>query len=215
MWSQVFVGIDVAKAQWDMARRPSGERWAVTNDDAGIAALVTRLQAIAPQLMVLEATGTYQRVAVAALAAAGLPVAVVHPRHARDVAQATGPLAKTDALEARALAHVAEAVCPRPRPLPDAQADELCALLARRQPLVAIRTAEQHRFGSAPRGSSQTSRLLSPGSTPGWQPWTTTSTRRGGRVRCGGNVRSCSAASLVLAPSVPARYGSTCRSGAR
>ena len=150
MSSQVFVGIDVAKAPWDMALRPSGERWAVTNDDAGIAALGTRLQAIAPQLMVLEATGTYQRAAVAALAAAGLPVAVVHPRHARDVAQATGPLAKTDALEARALAHVAEAVRPRPRPLPDAQANELCALLARRRPLVAMRTAEQHRFGSAP-----------------------------------------------------------------
>src|SRR6266850_3852140 len=150
MSSQVFVGIDVAKAPWDMALRPSGERWAVTNDDAGIAALGTRLQAIAPQLMVLEATGTYQRAAVAALAAAGLPVAVVHPRHARDVAQATGPLAKTDALEARALAHVAEAVRPRPRPLPDAQADELRALLARRRPLVAMRTAEQNRLGSAP-----------------------------------------------------------------
>jgi transposase len=150
MPSQIFVGIDVATAQWDMALRPTGERWALTNDDAGIAVLVPRLQAIAPQLMVLEATGSYQRAVVAALAAAGLPVAVVNPRHARDVAKATGPLAKTDALDARALAHFAEAVRPMPRPLPDTQADELRALLARRRQLVTMRTAEQNRLGSAP-----------------------------------------------------------------
>jgi transposase len=75
---------------------------------------------------------------------------VVNPRQARDFAKATGQLAKTDALDARALAHVAEAVRPTPRPLPDAQADELRALLARRRPLVAMRTAEQNRLGSAP-----------------------------------------------------------------
>jgi transposase len=149
MSSQVFVGIDVAKAQLDIALRPSGERWAVTNDDAGIAALVTRLQAIAPQLIVLEATGIYQRAAVAALSVAGLPVAVVNPRQARDFAKATGQLAKTDALDARVLAHFAEAVRPMPRPLPDTQADELRALLARRRQLVTMRTAEQNRLGSA------------------------------------------------------------------
>jgi transposase len=150
MPSQVFVGIDVAKAQLDIALRPTGERWALTNDDAGIAVLVPRLQAIAPQLIVLEATGSYQRAVVAALAAVDLPVAVVNPRQARDFAKATGQLAKTDALDARALAHFAEAVRPMPRPLPDTQADELRALLARRRPLVTMRTAEQHRLGSAP-----------------------------------------------------------------
>jgi transposase len=150
MPSQIFVGIDVAKAQLDMALRPTGERWALTNDDAGIAVLVPRLQAIAPQLIVLEATGSYQRAVVAALAAAGLPVAVVNPRQARDFAKATGQLAKTDALDARALAHFAEAVRPMPRPLPDTQADELRALLARRRQLVTMRTAEQNRLGSAP-----------------------------------------------------------------
>jgi transposase len=87
---------------------------------------------------------------VAALAAARLPVAVVNPRHARDFAKATGQLAKTAALDARALAHFAEAVRPTPRPLPDAQADELRALLARRRPLGAMRTAAQHRLGNAP-----------------------------------------------------------------
>jgi transposase len=150
MPSQVFVGIDVATAQLDIALRPTGERWALTNDDAGIAVLVPRLQAIAPQLIVLEATGSYQRAVVAALAAAGLPVAVVNPRQARDFAKATGQLAKTDALDARALAHFAEAVRPMPRPLPDTQADELRAWLARRRQLVTMRTAEQNRLGSAP-----------------------------------------------------------------
>jgi transposase len=144
------VGIDVATAQLDIALRPTGERWAVANDDPGIAALVARLQAVPPTLMVLEATGGDPRAVVAALAAAGLPVAVVNPRQARDVAKATGPLATTDALDARALAHFAEAVRPPPRPLPDAQADELRARLARRRQLVAMRTAEQHRLGSAP-----------------------------------------------------------------
>jgi transposase len=144
------VGIDVAKAQLDMALRPAGERWAVANDDAGIAALVARLQALLPTLMVREATGGYQRAVVAALAAARLPVAVVNPRHARAFAKATGQLAKTEALDARALAQFAEAVRPTPRPLPDAQADELRALLARRRQLVPRRTAEQNRLGSAP-----------------------------------------------------------------
>jgi transposase len=146
---QLFVGIDVAKAQLDVALRPTGERWAVVNDDTSMATLVARLQAMHPTLIVLEATGGYQRAVVAALAAAGLPVAVVNPRHARDFAKATGQLATTDALDARALAHVAEAVRPTPRPLPDAQADELRALLARRRPWVARRTAAQNRLGSA------------------------------------------------------------------
>jgi transposase len=151
MSSQFFVGIDIAKAQLDIALRPTGERWAVANDDLGIAALVTRLQALHPTLIVLEATGGYQRAVVAALAAAGLPVVVVNPRQARDFAKATGQLATTDALDARALAHVAEAVRPRPRPLPDAQAEELRALPARRRQLVAMRTTEQNRLASAPR----------------------------------------------------------------
>src|SRR5262245_13180441 len=104
----LFVGVDVAKAQLDIALRPTGERWAVANDDAGIAALVERLQAMPPTLIVLEATGGYQRAAVAALAVAGLPVAVVNPRQAHDFAKATGQLAKTDALDAQALARFTE-----------------------------------------------------------------------------------------------------------
>jgi transposase len=99
-----------------------------------------------PPLMVLEATGGLERLVTSALATAGLPVVVVHPRQARDCARATGPLAKTDALDARALAHCADVIRPTPRPLPDAQTQELRALFGRRQPLVVMRTAEQNRL---------------------------------------------------------------------
>jgi len=150
MLSQAYVGIEVANAHLDIALRPTGERWTVPHDDAGIAALVARLQALTPPLIVLEATGSYQRAAVAALAAAGLPVVVVKPRHTRAVAQATGQRAKTDGRDARALAPCAEAVRPALRPLADAHTEELRARLARRRPLIAMRTAAQNRLGSAP-----------------------------------------------------------------
>jgi transposase len=141
-----FVGIDVAKAQLDIALRPAGERWAVPNDASGIAPLVERLQILNPTLMVLEATGGLERLVTSALATAGLPVVVVNPRQARDFARATGQLAKTDALDARALAHCADVIRPTPRPLPDAQTQELRALWGRRQQLIVMRTAEQHRL---------------------------------------------------------------------
>jgi transposase len=141
-----FVGIDVAKAQLDIAVRPSGEWWAVPNDAGGVVTLLERLQALHPTLIVLEATGGLERAATAALATAGLPVVVVNPRQARDFARATGQLAKTDALDARALAHFADVIRPTPRPLPDTQTQELRALLGRRQQLVGMRTAEQNRL---------------------------------------------------------------------
>lgn len=148
--SPVFVGIDVAKAQLDIAVRPTGARWSTPNDEAGIATLVTQLQALAPTLIVLEATGGFQRAVVAALTMVGLPVVVANPRQTRDFAKATGQLAKTDALDARALAHFADAVRPTPRPVPDAETAALRALLTRRRQLVAMRTAESNRLGSAP-----------------------------------------------------------------
>ena len=86
-----FVGIDVAKAQLDIALRPSGERWAVPNDPSGVTMRVDQLQALSPTLMVLEATGGLERLVTSAWATAGLPVVVVNPRQARDVARATGP----------------------------------------------------------------------------------------------------------------------------
>jgi transposase len=145
----IYVGIDVAKAQLDIAVRPSGEQWTMPHDDAGIARLVSQLQGFSPTLIVLEATGGLELPVTAALAEAGLPVAVVNPRQVRDFAKATGRLAKTDTLDAQVLARFAEAVQPTPRPVPDAQAQELTALLARRRQLIAMSVAERQRLGSA------------------------------------------------------------------
>jgi transposase len=141
-----FLGIEVAQAQWDIAVRPSGERWTVPNAASGVTALVDRVQALQPTLIVLEATGGLERAVTSALATAGLPVVVVNPRQGRDVARATGQLAKTEAWEARALAHCADVIRPAPRPLPDAQTQERRALLGRRQHLRGRRTAEQNRL---------------------------------------------------------------------
>jgi transposase len=141
-----FVGIDVAKATLDLASRPDGAVTHVANDEAGIAQLVTHLGQTAPTLIVLEATGGREAPVAAALATAGLAVAIVNPRQVRDFAKATGQLAKTDALDARVLAHFAEVVRPAPRPLPDADAQALSALLARRRQVLAMLVAEQQRL---------------------------------------------------------------------
>lgn len=146
MANPIFVGIDVAKAQLDIAVRPGPAHWTAPNDEAGIAALVGRLVALPPTLVVLEATGGLEVPVVAALVAAGVPVAVVNPRQVRRFAQAVGQLAKTDVLDAQLLAHFAEAMRPTPRPVPAAAAQQLRALLARRQQVVAMLTAERQRF---------------------------------------------------------------------
>jgi transposase len=142
----VVVGIDVAKTALDVAVRPSREERHLPNAAAGMAEIVAWLQVVNPQVIVLEATGGYEALVVAALGLADLPVAVVNPRQVRDFARATGQLAKTDRLDAQVLAHFAEALRPIPRPLPDEQAQELAALVERRRQLVAMRTAEQGRL---------------------------------------------------------------------
>jgi transposase len=146
-----YIGIDVAKARLDVAVRPSGEQWVSGTDEASLDELVGRLQGMQPELIVLEATGGREGSTVAALAAAGLPVAVVNPRQVRDFARAVGQLAKTDVLDAQVLAHFAQAIHPTPRPLPDAQAQELAALLARRRQLIQMLTAERQRLDTAVR----------------------------------------------------------------
>ena len=143
----MLIGIDVAKAELVIASRPSGERWTVANEEAGIRALVARLHQAKPELIVLEATGGYELVAVAALVSAGLPVVVANPRQVRDFAKATGQLAKTDLLDADILALYAERVRPPVRPLPDAQAQELDARLTRRRQLLEMLQAERNRLG--------------------------------------------------------------------
>jgi transposase len=140
------VGIDVAKGTLDVQVRPTDAQWTVANDDAGIRALVTQLQTVAPAQIVIEATGGYELAVVSALAAAGLPVIVVNPRAVRDFARATGQLAKTDQLDAGILARFAEQVQPEIRPLADAEQQELDALLTRRRQLIEMLTAEKNRL---------------------------------------------------------------------
>ena len=145
----LFVGIDVSKDCLDVAVRPTGEAWQLPHNSRGINDLVERLGELAPQLVVLEATGGMEMALAGELAASKLAIAVVNPRHVRDFARAAGKLAKTDALDAQVLAHFAEAMRPASRPLPDDASQELRALVARRRQLVEMITAEKNRFRTA------------------------------------------------------------------
>ncbi len=118
----MFVGIDVSKDRLDVHVRPSGEAFAVARDGEGLEGLAARLRALAPALVVLEATGGFEAVVAAAVAGAGLPLAVVNPAQVRAFGRAKGRLAKTDRLDAEAIARFAEAIRPEPRPVPDAEA---------------------------------------------------------------------------------------------
>ena len=147
----IFVGIDVAKAQLDIAIRPSGEYFTAPHDDPGVSGVVQRLCALQPTLVVLEATGGFELDVASALGAAGVPTAVVNPRQVRDFARSTGLLAKTDRLDAQVLAHFGEVLRPAARSLPDAQAQELSAVLLRRRQLVEMLVAEKNRLPMATR----------------------------------------------------------------
>ena len=142
---QTFIGIDVSKDRLDVFARPSEASFAVGRDGKGLADLIERLDPLDPYLVVLEATGGFEQTVAAALVAAGIPLAVVNPRQIRDFARATGQLAKTDALDAKAIALFAERVCPEPRPVPDEQARALGELIARRRQLIEMMTAERNR----------------------------------------------------------------------
>lgn len=145
-----YVGIDVSKANLDVAVLPADECWASPNNEAGIAELVKRLKRHRLALIVVEATGGLEMPVVAELAAAKLPVVVINPRQVRDFAKATGKLAKTDILDARVLAQFGQAIQPEVRPLKDAQHQALSALLTRRRQLVVMLTAEKNRLGATP-----------------------------------------------------------------
>ena len=142
---EVFVGIDVAKDKLDVHLRPSAEAFSVARDGKGLAELVDRLRSVEPRLVVLEATGGFERVVASAVAGAKLPLVVANPRQIRDFARASGRLAKTDAIDAAVIAHFAETFKPEPRPLLDEQAQMLDELVGRRRQLVEMIGAEANR----------------------------------------------------------------------
>lgn len=144
--AEIFIGIDVSKAQLDVAVHAPVSHWQAENTEAGIAELVNRLQAMHPTLIVLEATGGFELRLVAELAAVKLPVVVTNPRRVRSFARATGKLAKTDKLDAQMLAHYAAALRPEVRPLPTDQEEQLTALLTRRRQIVEMLTIEKNRL---------------------------------------------------------------------
>lgn len=145
-----YAGIDVSKERLDVHLLPQDEVFVVANDHEGIDALVERLLQARPELVVLEATGRYERPAATAIAAAGIAVAVVNPRQTRDFAKATGRLAKTDKIDAFVLARFAAAVEPPPSALPDEEAQVLQAILTRRRQLLLMLVAEKNRLLMAP-----------------------------------------------------------------
>lgn len=149
--TDVFIGVDVSKDTLDVAVRPTGEEMSFANTEDGVAAMRDFIHSFSPRLIVLEATGGWEAVAVSVLAAKGFPVVVVNPRHVRNFAKATGLLAKTDKIDARTIARFAEAVKPEVRPLKDEEAQRLDALLARRRQLLLMSTAEKNRLVLAPR----------------------------------------------------------------
>ncbi len=144
-----FVGIDVSKGRVDVHVRPDGTGFVCTTDPDGLADLASRLQPLRPKLVTMEASGGYEGVVAAALAEAGLPVAIVNPRQVRKFAGAIGRLAKTDAIDAGVIAHFADAIRPEPKPMPDALSLRLRELLARRRQLVVMINAEKQRLGKA------------------------------------------------------------------
>ena len=151
----VFIGIDVAKDTLDVCVRPSGERLRVANEAGGLEALTERLRALGASeraLIVLEATNVFWQAPAAALGAAGWAVAIVNPRQVREFARALGQRAKTDPLDAEVLALFAERIRPAVRALADPARAEAAELLARRAQLIAMRTAEKNRLGTARAG---------------------------------------------------------------
>jgi len=141
-----FVGIDVSKAWLDVAQHEREETFRVSNDEAGIAELVKRMKALKPKLIVVEPTGGFEKLLVAELTHAGLPVVVVNAKRVRDFARATGRLAKTDKLDAKVLAHFAAAIRPAVRRLPNAEEERLTMLLTRRRQVVDMLTVEKNRL---------------------------------------------------------------------
>ena len=152
MPESIVVGIDIAKRTFDAAIGLSGSIETFANDEAGHTAFAAKLADHAIDLIVMEATGGLERDLACHLQADSFTVAVVNPRQARDFAKAMGYLAKTDRIDAKALAELAQVLAHHPererfvRVLPTPEQQVLQALVARRRQLVAMRVAEQQRL---------------------------------------------------------------------
>lgn len=155
--SSVTVGIDVAKAHvdvWVLGASSAAQR--LVNDAEGHSALAAMLQPLGVALVVMEATGGYEAALACALQAAGLPVAVVNARQARDFAKSMGRLAKTDAVDARMLAELGSVLVRREdlqrfvRPLADERQQWLAALVTRRRQLLSMLHSERQRLQITP-----------------------------------------------------------------
>ncbi|MER8480921.1 IS110 family transposase [Mesorhizobium sp. M0976] len=159
---EIIVGIDVSKDRLDVHVLPSGEAFSVENDHAGVEDLVRRLAALSPAVVGLEATGSLERLAVAALAGAGLAVVVVNPGQVRAYANALGKRAKTDPIDAAVIAAFIAATRPQLRPLRDAETEALAELVARRRQIVQMIVAEENRASTTTARQAQKSiqRLL-------------------------------------------------------
>lgn len=146
---EVFVGIDVSKSTLDVYIEPFGQTLHVAYDEAGISQITKRLKEVGPALIVIEATGGLEVRIATELASAGLPVAVINPRQARDFAKATGRLAKTDQVDAAVLAAFAKAIRPQARPLKDEDTRALDDMVSRRRQLIDMRVQETLRLSTA------------------------------------------------------------------
>jgi len=144
------VGIDVSKASLQIAVHPSGEQWTSGTTPGALDALVQRLRGVTPSVVVVEATGGYERALVAHCVAAALPVAVINPRQVRAFARALGRTAKTDTLDAAVLAEFGARVAPAPRAVADAATQALAALVTRRRQLLEMIGMERSRLDQAP-----------------------------------------------------------------
>ena len=192
---------------------PEDRRWRVSNDDAGVSALVTASVLLAPACVIVEATGGYETAMVTTLALAGVPVAVVNPRQVRDFAKGLQRLAKTDAIDAWVLARFGEVTRPAPRPLDDAATLDLSALVHRRRQLVEMLVAEKNRRSVARPAwrYGGGSRSTSPGWRGKWRRPTRRLPRAFGRVLSGASANSCYAASRASGPAPRASCSRGCR----
>lgn len=147
--TEVFIGIDVGKEQLDVGVWPSKETWSTSQTPEDIDALARKIRKLKPSLVVLESTGGLEISVAAALGELDVPFAIVNPRQVRDFAKATGRLAKTDRIDSLVLAHFAQAIRPKAKPIADVKTREIRALLARRRQIVEMSTAEKNRLHSA------------------------------------------------------------------